>query len=122
MRNATAWNKYKAIWSEIDGLKKSSGAERLYRKIDGLESPLDTLFPGDIDLVNYLLMILRDKLGVKEKMLRKQSGRPAQPDWIGQLRRKKGRLAADVRVLKRMDVMGLNDPGIRQVLLIDIEA
>jgi len=120
MGNATAWDKYKAIWAEIDDLEKSGGAERLYRKIDGLEKPLDTLFPDDIDLVNELLVILRDKLGVKEKMLRKQSGRPPRPDWAGQLRRDLKRLAAELRVFKRMDARGLNDPWLRQTLLPDM--
>jgi hypothetical protein len=118
--NVTAWEKYKTTWAEIDGLEKSGGAARLYRRIDGLESSLDTLFPDDIDLVNDLLAILRDKLGVREKMLRKQSGRPPQPDWIGQLRGRMKRLAAEVRVFKRMDAMGLNDPWLQQTLLPDM--
>ena len=114
------WKNYKKLWSKIDALKKASAADSLFDKIDAQESDLDALFSKDTDLVNNLLMILRDKLSIKEKMLRDQRGRPPQPDWASQLKRKTARLAAECRIVEQFSDMGVSDPWIGDSLLPDM--
>jgi hypothetical protein len=115
-----AWKDYKKYWEKIDALNKANAADSLFSKIDAQEADLDSIFSNDTDLVNDLLMILRDRLSIKEKMLRDQRGRPPQPDWVGQLKRKTDRLTAECRVVERFADMGVTDPWIKASLLPDI--
>jgi hypothetical protein len=117
---SNAWKNYKETWGKIDALKKAGSVDSLFSRIDGMEADLDGLFSDDTDLVNDLLMIIRERLIVRDEMLHEQRGRPPQPNWVVELQRTTNHLAAEYRVLKRFTTMGLTDPWIKATLIPDL--